>query len=130
MKRQFTSFLIRWALNAFGLWVSVRLLGSLGAQFTGDQALTAFLLAGFIFSVVNAILRPIIVILSLPAILLTLGLFMLVVNGILVWVSLKLTPGIEMSFAASIVAGIIMGLINFIVTRLIDIRGSRKEETI
>jgi putative membrane protein len=128
MKRQFVSFLIRWALNAFGLWVSVRILGSFGAAFTGDQALTAFLFAGFIFSIVNAVLRPIIIILSLPAILLTLGLFMLVVNGILVWISIKLAPGIDMSFAASIIAGIIMGLINYIVTGLIDHRGSRKAE--
>jgi putative membrane protein len=126
MKQQFISFLVRWGLNSFGLWVAVRLLGSLGAEFTGTAEFAAFVLAGFIFSLANAILKPIVIILSLPAILLTLGLFILVVNGFMVYISAALVSGIEMTFGAAIIAGIVMSLVNYVITGIFDLR--RKEE--
>lgn len=128
MRRQFTVFLLRWLLNSFGLWVAVRLLGT---GYSGDQikaSIGVFLLAGLIFSVINSVLRPIIVILSLPAILLTLGLFMLVVNGILVYISLRLAPGLQMTFVNSILTGMILSLINYIVSGVLDISSSKKRE--
>lgn len=122
MKQQVLVFLIRWALNSLGLWIAVRLLG------TGydDRLVTAgfwgFILAGLIFSVVNSLFKPLLIILSLPAILLTLGLFTIVVNGILVYFSLALSPGISMSFINSIITGIILSLINYIVSVAIQLR--------
>ncbi len=83
-------------------------------------SLFGFFLAGFIFSVVNAMLRPIVIILSLPALLVTLGLFMLVVNGFMVYVSMKLAPGVSMTFLHSILTGVVMSLVNYIVTNVID----------
>lgn len=125
MKQQFAVFLVRWALNSFGLWIAVRLLGT-GYQ---DVEVTAgfwgFLLAGLIFSLVNSIFKPLAVILSLPAILLTLGLFVLVVNGSLVYVSLLIAPGISMSFINSILTGIILSLVNYIVSAAVEIRRSK-----
>ena len=59
---------------------------------------------------------------SLPAILLTLGLFTIVVNGIMVYVSLALSPGISMSFGNSIITGIILSLVNYIVSVAIELR--------
>ena len=84
-----------------------------------------FLIAGFIFSVINSVLKPLAVILSLPAILLTLGLFVIVVNGALVYISLLLSPGISMSFFNSILTGIILSLINYIVSAAVEIRGGK-----
>ena len=56
-----------------------------------------------------------------PLILLTLGLFMMIVNGILVYYSLKLAPGgLTMTFQHSIVAGLILGLINYTVSTSYD----------
>ena len=109
MKRQFATFLLRWILNSVGIWVAVRLLGNGNPEATSAWT---FMMAGLIFSLVNSILKPIITILALPAILLTLGLFTLVVNGFMVYVSLALAPGISMTFAHSIVAGIILSLVN------------------
>jgi len=127
MKGDFSTFFIRWALNSFGLWIAVRLLGT-GYQ---DVEVTAgfwgFVLAGLIFSVINSFLKPLVVVLSLPAILLTLGLFVLVVNGILVYVSLILAPGISMSFFNSIITGIILSLINYIVSAVFELRRSEQE---
>lgn len=129
MRKQFVVFLIRWILSSFGLWIAVRLLGSGYEDVQIDANIGAFLFAGLIFSLVNSILRPIIVILSLPAILLTLGLFMFVVNGILVYISLKLAPGLQMSFFNSILTGMILSLINYIVSSVLEISTHRRETT-
>ena len=85
---------------------------------SGDYDAGTFFLAGFIFSIINAVLKPILTILSLPAILLSLGLFTLVVNGFVVWVSLLLAPNISMSFWNAIVAGAILSLLNYTITSL------------
>jgi putative membrane protein len=122
-------FLLRWLLNSFGLWLSVRLLGTGYSDAQVNASIGAFLVAGLIFSIINTILRPVVVILSLPAILLTLGLFILVVNGIMVYVSLKLAPGLQMSFFNSILTGMILSLINYIVSSVLEI-GTRRRETI
>lgn len=118
MSKQLQLFLVRWLLNSLGLWIAVRLVGDLGAELTSEKVFWTFATAGLVFSVANTVLKPLVVILSLPAILLTLGLFYLVVNGFMVWVTLKLVPGIEMPFYPAILAGIIMSLVNYVITGL------------
>ncbi len=83
------------------------------------------MIAGLIFSIINSVLKPILVIFSLPAILVTLGLFTIVVNGIMVYLSLALAPGLSMSFGNSIITGIILSLINYIVSVAIEIRSEK-----
>lgn len=122
MKRQFFVFLIRWVLNSLGLWVAVNLFGTGYEGATVTAGTTGFLLAGLIFSIINSILKPLAVIFSLPAILLTLGLFMLVVNGLMVYVSLKLAPGFSMSFVNSILTGMLLSLVNYIVSAALELR--------
>ena len=122
MKRQFSIFLLRWALNSFGLWVAVRIFGNGYSDEALNAGFLVFVLAGFIFSVVNAVLRPILIILSLPAILLTLGLFTLVVNGVLVYISLALAPDIHITFGYAILAGIVLSLVNYIVSSALELR--------
>ena len=122
MKRQFLVFLVRWVLNSFGLWIAVRLLGTGYNDVNATAGVWGFLLAGLIFSIINTILKPIAVIFALPAILLTLGLFMLVVNGLMVYVSLKLAPGLSMSFINSILTGMLLSLINYIVSAALEFK--------
>lgn len=125
MKRQFATFLLRWILNSVGIWVAVRLLGNGNS---GATSVLTFMMAGLIFSLVNSTLKPIVTILALPAILLTLGLFTLVVNGLMVYVSLALAPGISMTFAHSIVAGIILSLVNYIIGSALVLQREEKEQ--
>lgn len=121
MKRQFFTFIVRWILNSVGLWIAVRIFG------TGynDEQLKAsagvFLVAGLIFSLVNAVLKPIVMILSLPAILVTLGLFTIIVNGLMVYISLRLAPGLQMTFLYSIFTGLILSLVNYIVSSALEL---------
>lgn len=128
MRKQFAIFLVRWLLNSFGLWVAVRLLGVGYDVAQTESEVGIFLMAGFIFSVINSLVKPIVVILSLPAILLTLGLFMFVVNGLMVYVAIKLTPGLEITFLNSILSGIILSLINYIVSSTLELNYQRRQK--
>jgi len=122
MKAQFLVFLLRWALTTLGFWVAFRLLGTGYDNVDVTAGTWGFLFAGLIFSVINSLFKPLLVIVSLPAILLTLGLFTIIVNGIIVYVSLALAPGVAMSFGNSIVTGIILSLVNYIVSAAVEIR--------
>lgn len=122
MKQQILVFLIRWALNALGLWVAVRILGTGIDDVDVTAGFWGFVLAGLIFSIFNSLFKPLLVIVSLPVILLTLGLFTIIVNGILVYFSLAVSPGVSMSFGNSIITGIILSLVNYIVSVAIAIR--------
>jgi len=130
MKEQFFVFILRWILNSFGLWIAVRIFGT---GYSDGELITGvwiFLFAGLIFSLINAVLRPIAIILSLPAILLTLGLFTIVVNGFMVYLSLLLTPGLHMTFWNSILTGIVLSLINYIVSSVLELRTERSSRRI
>lgn len=126
MKQEFLIFLVRWALNAVGLWVAVRLLGTGYDDVDVTAGFWGFVLAGLVFSLANSLLKPVFVILSLPAILLTLGLFTIILNGVLVYISLAISPGISMSFGNSIITGIILSLVNYIVSAAMEIRAEKR----
>lgn len=130
MRRQLAVFIVRWLLNSFGLWVAVRLLGSGVSDQQVDESVTIFLLAGFVFSLLNAVVRPVVIILSLPAILVTLGLFIIIVNGAMVWLALQMTPGLEMTFLNSIFAGMFLSLINYIVSSALELQVIKKREEV
>ena len=125
MKKSFLIFVIRWLFNSLGLWVAVRLFGTGYDSTQVSASVVGFLLAGLIFSIVNTVLKPFVVILALPAILVTLGLFMIIVNGLMVWISLRLAPGITMTFLNSILTGIILSLVNYIVSATIVLRSDK-----
>ncbi|MCD8561514.1 phage holin family protein [Candidatus Saccharibacteria bacterium] len=125
MKQQLLIFLLRLGVNALVLWLAIRLLGTGYDNVDVTAGFWGFILAAFIFTAVNSVLKPLLVVISLPAILLTLGLFTLVVNGVLVYLSLGIAPGISMSFGNSIITGILLSLINYIVSAVFEIRAER-----
>jgi putative membrane protein len=130
MKKQFFVFVLRWILNSIGLWVAVRIFGTGNDNAELATGVSGFLFAGLIFSLVNTVLRPIVIILSLPAILLTLGLFTIIVNGFMVYVSLLLVPGLHMTFWNSVLTGIVLSLLNYIVSSALELRYARHREEI
>ena len=114
------SFLVRWFVCSLGLWVAAGLLrGAVEYQ----NRIGVVLVAGAILALINAILKPILVLASLPAILLTLGLFMLVINGLTVYLASKLYSPLHIdSFGVAIVTGLIIGLVNYLVTAILEKR--------
>jgi putative membrane protein len=80
-------FLTRWLVCSLGLWIAANFLSS---SISYDSKLRVIVIAGLILAVINTIIKPILVIFSLPAILLTLGLFMIIINGATVFLASKL----------------------------------------
>lgn len=74
------------------------------------------MIAGLLLAILNTILKPILVILSLPAIVLTLGLFMIIINGLTVFLVSKLYTQLHVTnFWVAMFAGMVIGLVNFLV---------------
>jgi putative membrane protein len=78
-----TKFILRWAINAIALYLAVLILP--GIDLRSD--LVSILWLALIFGLVNALFRPLIQILTCPLIILTLGLFTLVINTFLFWLT-------------------------------------------
>ena len=113
-------FLIRLVVNAVAIWAAVELVP--GLNYEGNTA--SLLLVALVFGVVNALVRPLLLLLTCPFIILTLGLFVLVVNTIMlsltVWLSgifdLGLTStGFWATFLGALVISIVSSLINLII---------------
>ncbi len=85
MQHFLVTFSIRWLVSALGLWIAASLLGS--SRLSVGEGFGTILGAGLFLALVNMALKPILVILSFPAIIFSLGLFMLVLNGFLILIA-------------------------------------------
>lgn len=121
MKKPYSRFLVRWFVCSLGLWIAAGLL----SRVNYDSSFGVIIIAGLLLAVLNTIIKPIIVILSLPAILFSLGLFMLVINGLMIMLVSKLyTPLQITNFGAAMLAGIVIGLVNYLVTTILEDKAS------
>ncbi len=78
------------------------------------------LLFAVVLGVLNALLKPVLLLLTLPLNLLTLGLFTLVVNGIVFWLATQFPLGVRVSdFVGAILAALVVSVVSFILSRLV-----------
>src|ERR1700724_1380298 len=91
------SFLIRLFVNAAALWVATRIVP--GVTYSGD--VLPFLAVALVFGIVNAVLGPVVKLLALPPLILTLGIFALVVNGLMLWLTSALSETLGLGFHVS-----------------------------
>lgn len=96
-------FFIRLLITALGLWVADALLAGIVITGTGSLIVSALLLG-----IVNAVIRPILLILTLPLTIVTLGLFVLIVNGISLGIAAWLVPGFHIAGLWSATLGAII----------------------
>ena len=107
--------LLRVLLNAVALLVAAWLVP--GVQITG---IAAAVLAGLLLGVVNALVRPVLLLLTLPFTLVTLGLFIFVVNSICFALTAALVPGFRLSgFLAALFGSIVVSLVSWILNALV-----------
>lgn len=120
MKKPFARFLVRWFVCGLGIWVAAALLGD-GISY--DRRLGVIIISGLLLAIVNTIIKPVIILLSLPAILFSLGLFMIVINGLMVLIVSKLYSALHVTnFGAAMLAGMVIGLVNYLVTTILEER--------
>jgi putative membrane protein len=105
-----TRLLLRWILNAGALFLVMKLVPGIRI----DQ-FSALLVGALVLGLLNAFLRPIIILLTLPVTLLTLGLFTLVINGFIFYLAAQLVEGFGVAgFGTAFVAALLFSLFSFI----------------
>lgn len=108
-------FLLFWAVNTLTLWVTEQVFSSV--HFASWQALAV---AGLLFGIVNATLKPILVILTAPITIITLGLFLLVINALLLLFTVWLVPGFTLTggFWHAVWVALFVSILSFLVNLL------------
>ncbi len=110
--------MLRWFVCGLGLWIAS---GLLGENITYDERLGVIVVAGFLLAVINVFIKPVVVILSLPAILFSLGLFMVVINGLMVLLVSWIYEPLDINtFGTAVLTGLVIGLVNYLVTTILD----------
>ncbi len=110
------SLIVRWFINALALMAVAYLYP--GVQVAG---IIEALIAALVLGLVNALIRPILVILTLPVTVLTLGLFIFVINAFLFWFVAEIVKGFTVSgFMAALIGSILFSLITIITSWLIS----------
>jgi putative membrane protein len=113
-------FLARVLITAFGLWLADMLLD--GIRFDGALPLFG---AALLLGLVNAIVRPVVILLTLPFTLVTLGLFLLVINGAMISLVAWMMPSFHVAgLWPAIMASIIVGITGWIANSYIGDRGT------
>jgi putative membrane protein len=103
-------FLVRAALVALGLWLATAWISGVSIDTP-----STLILAGILLGVVNSIVRPIAILLTLPMTILTLGLFLLVINAGMVALVAWMLPGMHVtSFGAAFWTSILVSLVSFV----------------
>lgn len=112
------TLLARWILNALALL----LVAYLYPGVTVDTFLAAAV-AALVLGLINAVVRPILVLLTLPVTILTLGLFLFVINALLFWLVGSIVPGFHVAgFLAALVGSILFSLITLVTSWLLSSR--------
>jgi putative membrane protein len=115
-------FLLFWAVNTLTLWVAGQVFYSV--RFDGWQAL---LVAGLLFGIVNATVKPILVILTAPITVLTLGLFLLVINALMLLLTAWLVPGFHVhgGFWRAVLVALFVAVFSFLINLLFNLSKPR-----
>lgn len=111
-------FLLRLLISAAALWVAVLLVP--GIDYDGPWAL--LLLVALLFGVVNATIRPLLLLLTCPLVVLTLGLFVFVLNALMLWLTAALATAFGIDFrVAGFVPAFLGGLVIGVVSAILNL---------
>ncbi len=121
-------FIIRLLVTAVALWVAVALVP--GIEYQGG--IGGLLGVALVFGIVNAVVRPILVVLTCPLVLLTLGLFLFVLNALMLWLTGALAGALGIDFTvsgfwAALLGGIVIGLVSTVLNVFVGQEGRKKD---
>jgi putative membrane protein len=110
------AFLVHWILTAALILVVANLVRGVEVDGWG-----AALIGALVLGLVNAIVRPVMVVLTLPLTVVTFGLFLLVVNALMLWLVGGLTPGFRVEgFGAAFFGSLLLTLLNVVIAAIVD----------
>jgi putative membrane protein len=104
-----------WASNLLAIWVSSLIFDGV----TYDAKFWVLAVAALVFVLVNAIIRPIVIFLTLPAVIVTFGILLLFINMFMLWITDKIVPPFEVDgFWTILGAAVIIWIVNMVVQRI------------
>lgn len=126
------NFVIRVIINAVAIAVTALLIPNIHIA---DNSIGALLVIGLVFGAVNALLKPILIFLTCPAVILSLGLFILVINGLMLMITDSLVGDwlvIEGGIWTAMLGGVVIALVSMILETLLrlDDRPANKDDTV
>jgi putative membrane protein len=111
--------IVAWLVNAAALWVADRVFDGVAIDGWGW-----LLGAAAVLGVLNSVVKPILVVLSIPVLILTLGLFLLIINIAVLWIADLLLNGFDIEgFWTYVGAVIVIWLVNAVIDRVLDKTG-------
>jgi putative membrane protein len=121
------NFIIRLIVNAIALWVTTQLPIGIRITNTGNNYFVTLLIVALIFGVVNALVKPILTILTLPITIITLGIFILVINALMLLLTSAIASALHLGFVvdgfgAALIGAIVIGIVSFIVSHVFGAR--------
>ena len=103
------SLLVRWIVNALALLLVSWLVPGIRAN-----SVVVLFVAAAVLGLLNAVLRPVLVVLTAPLWIITFGLFLIVVNAVMLWLAAVLVPGFTVDgFLAAILGAIVLSVVSF-----------------
>ncbi len=107
---------IRIAINALALWVAAGLIGGI----TLEEGFWKLVLAAAVFGIVNAFLKPILILFSLPAVILTVGIALIIINAVLLVITDALTDALEIeNFGSAVLGALVISAVSWAAGRLL-----------
>lgn len=116
IKQQILVFLLRWAVSSVAMWLCIKLFGEVT---DGTDSFWLYLAAGLVLSLVNSIVKPLATTFALPLIILSMGIFTILVNVAMVALTIWILPDVKMDFWGALFSTIIISLINSLVNFLV-----------
>ena len=112
-------FLIRVVVNALAIWLATEIVPGIETR-----GVTAVVVAALVLGLVNAIVRPVLLVLTLPLTLVTLGLFLFVLNALCLWLTSAVVPGFEVrGFWPAFWGALIVSALSWAVNGFVSDRG-------
>jgi putative membrane protein len=115
---------IQLLINAGALYVAVLIIDGLDFSFDGENAWLKFVVVAFIFGLVNTFVKPILRLLTLPITMMTLGLFLLIINALMLlltgWISDQLDLGFVVDgFLPALLGAVVISIVGFLLSSVI-----------
>jgi len=112
-------FLLRWFIGSLGLWLAATVVTGISVQGVGTLMIAALLLG-----VVNAVVRPLLILLTLPITVITLGLFLLVINAAMLGLVAWILPGLTIDgFFSAVLGSILISIVGWLASWFIGPKG-------
>jgi putative membrane protein len=123
------NLLIRLIINAVALWLATRFVD--GISFDGQIAF--LLVVALVFGAVNTIVKPILMVLTFPFLIVTLGLFLLVLNAAMLWLTGAISDAAELgfhvsSFKSAFIGGLVVSVVSFVLSLMVGSDSKRRKD--